>query len=180
MRGIALGEPLDLFYPGKVAMMVSGSWLPGAAYAPNFAPALDYGVAPLPAQDPTKYPGGYVNGNGFAVPKGGKCVDCAITFWSFLESQAPIVKITLQNANIPTPIALQNDPTLNAVPHFGAFIKIANDPSSWSDPTIRDWAGIADGLDLAWDTIKSGAQTPQKALDAIVDQFQPGIDANGP
>lgn len=173
-------EDEDLFYTGKLAMMVSGSWLPGAAYAPNFAPKLNYGVAPLPALDPAQYPGGYVNGNGFAVPKGSKCLDCAITFWSFLVSQAPIVKIAVENANIPTPVALQNDPTLNAIPHFGSFIQIANNPASWSDPTIRDWAGIADGLDLAWDQIKSGAQTPQQALDAIVNQFQPGIDAKGP
>lgn len=173
-------EDEDLFYTGKIAMMVSGSWLTGAAYAPNFAPKLDYGAAPFPAIDPAQYSGGYVNGNGFAVPKGSKCLDCAVTFWAYLESKGPMVKIAIQNASVPTPVALQNDPTLNAIPNFGTFIKIANSPVAWSDPTIRDWAGISDALDSAWDTIKSGGQSPKQALDAIVNQFQPGIDANGP
>ena len=57
---------------------------------------------------------------------------------------------------------------------------MANSPVAFTDPTIRDWTGISDALDLAWDQMKSGAQTPKQALDAIVAQFQPDIDAKGP
>ncbi len=45
-------EDEDLFYTGKVAMGIFGEWLPGAAYAPNFAPNLKYETAPFPAIDP--------------------------------------------------------------------------------------------------------------------------------
>ena len=63
-------EDEDLFYTGKVAMGLFGEWVPGAAYAPNFAPNLNYETAPFPALSPDEYGAGFVNGNAFFIPTG--------------------------------------------------------------------------------------------------------------
>ena len=67
-----------------------------------------------------------------------------------------------------------------AIPHFKTFLDIANHPKTWTDPLISVWQQYRDGLASALDSVLSGQNTSQKALDELVASVQPKLDANGP
>ena len=173
-------EDEDLFYTGKVAMGLFGEWLPGEAYAPNFAPDLKYETAPFPSDIPDEYGSGFVNGNAFFVPKGSKDPVAAAKFGMYLMTDDPSRKMALQNASVPQLKSLTTDPALTGVPHFGVFLDIANHARTWTNPMISQWAELHDGLDSALDSVITGGASSQQALDDLAAQIQAEIDANGP
>jgi multiple sugar transport system substrate-binding protein len=173
-------EDEDLFYTGKVAMGMFGEWLPGAAYAPNFAPTLKYETAPFPAVDPASYGSGFVNGNAFFIPKGSKEPLAATKFGLYLMTDDPSRAMAIQNASVPQLTSLIADPTLTAVPHFSTFLKIAGHPKTWTNPMISVWAELHDGMDGALDSVLTGGVDPKKALDDVVTKVQADLDKNGP
>ena len=173
-------EDEDLFYTGKVAMGLFGEWVPGAAYAPNFAPNLHYETAPFPALSPDEYGANFVNGNAFFVPKGSKDPAAATKFGMYLMTDAPSRAMAMQNASVPELKSLVTDPTLTAIPHFGTFLKIANNANSWTNPMISQWAQFGDGLNSALDSVLTGGVSAQKALDDLTQSIQADLDKNGP
>ena len=173
-------EDEDLFYTGKVAMGLFGEWLPGAAYAPNFAPNLKYETAPFPTISTDLYGAGYINGNAFFIPTGSKDPAASATFGMYLMTGDPSRTMAIQNASVPQLKSLVTDPRLTSVPHFGTFLDIANHPQTWTDPLISVWAEYRDGLETALDSVFSGDKTSQQALDELVNAVQPDLDANGP
>lgn len=173
-------EDEDLFYTGKVAMGLFGEWVPGAAYAPNFAPNLHYETAPFPALSPDEYGANFVNGNAFFVPKGSKDPAAATKFGMYLMTDAPSRAMAIQNASVPELKSLVTDPTLTAIPHFGTFLKIANNANSWTNPMISQWAQFGDGLNSALDSVLTGGVSAQKALDDLTQSIQADLDKNGP
>jgi multiple sugar transport system substrate-binding protein len=173
-------EDEDLFYTGKVAIGLFGEWLPGSAYAPNFAPDLKYETAPFPSDIATEYGAGFVNGNAFFIPKGSKDPVAAAKFGMFLMTDDPSRKMAIQNASVPQLKSLTSDPALTGVPHFGTFLQIANHAQTWTNPMISQWAELHDGLDSALDSVLTGGASAQTALDDLAAAIQKEIDANGP
>jgi multiple sugar transport system substrate-binding protein len=173
-------EDEDLFYTGKVAMGLFGEWLPGAGYAPNFAPNLKYETAGFPATSPDLYGAGFINGNAFFIPKGSKDPIAAAKFGMYLMTDDPSRTMALQNASVPQLKSLVTDAQLTAIPHFSAFLDIANHPKTWTDPLISVWQQYRDGMESALDSVLSGQKTSQQALDELVNSVQPDLDANGP
>jgi multiple sugar transport system substrate-binding protein len=173
-------EDEDLFYTGKVAMGLFGEWVPGAAYAPNFAPSLKYETAPFPALDASVYGAGFVNGNAFFIPKGSKDPAAAAKFGMYLMTDDPSRTMAIQNASVPQLKSLVADPKLTSVPHFATFLTIANTPATWTNPMISQWSELKDGLDTALDSVLTGGADPKKALDDLAATIQGEIDANGP
>jgi multiple sugar transport system substrate-binding protein len=173
-------EDEDLFYTGKVAMGLFGEWVPGAAYAPNFAPDLKYETAPFPAVDPANYGAGFVNGNAFFIPKGSKDPVAATKFGMYLMTDDPSRVMAIQNASVPQLKSLVADPQLTGIPHFSTFLDIANFPTTWTNPMIGQWAELHDGMDTALDSVLTGGVDPAKALGDLAAQIQSEIDANGP
>ncbi len=173
-------EDEDLFYTGKVAMGLFGEWLPGAAYAPHFAPNLNYETAAFPSNDATMYGAGYVNGNAFFIPKGSKNPAAAATFGMYLMTDAPSRTMAIQNASVPELKSLVSDPQLTSVAHFGTFLKIANNPNTWTNPMISQWSELHDGMASALDSVLTGGVPAQTALDALATKIQGEINSNGP
>jgi multiple sugar transport system substrate-binding protein len=173
-------EDEDLFYTGKVAMGLFGEWLPGAAYAPNFAPNLKYETAPFPTDIADMYGAGFVNGNAFFVPKGSKDPESAAKFGMYLMTADPSRKMALQNASVPQLKSLTTDPALTGVAHFKTFLDIANFPKTWTNPMISQWSELHDGLDTALDSVLSGSATADKALGDLAATIQAEIDKDGP
>ena len=173
-------EDEDLFYTGKVAMGLFGEWLPGSAYAPNFAPTLKYETAPFPSDVAGEYGAGFVNGNAFFIPKGSKDPAAAAAFGMYLMTDAPSRKMAIQNASVPQLKSLTTDPTLTAVPHFATFLDIANFPKTWTNPMISQWSEFHDGMDTALDSVLTGGVPAQKALDDLASKIQADLDKNGP
>jgi multiple sugar transport system substrate-binding protein len=173
-------EDEDLFYTGKVAMGLFGEWVPGAAYAPNFAPNLHYETAPFPAIDPATYGAGFVNGNAFFIPTGSKDAADAAKFGMYLMTDDPSRIMAVQNASVPELKSLVSDPQLTSVPHFGTFLQIANHAKTWVNPMISQWAEFHDAMDSALDSVLTAGADPKKALDGVATQIQAEIDQNGP
>lgn len=173
-------EDEDLFYTGKVAMGLFGEWVPGAAYAPNFAPNLKYETAPFPAISSDLYGAGFVNGNAFFIPKGSKDAAAAAKFGMYLMTDDPSRAMAIQNASVPQLKSLITDAQLSAVPHFKTFLDIANNPKTWSNPMISQWSELHDGMDTALDSVLTGGVPAQKALDDLAAQIQGEIDSAGP
>jgi multiple sugar transport system substrate-binding protein len=173
-------EDEDLFYTGKVAMGLFGEWVPGAAYAPNFAPNLKYETAPFPALSADTYGAGFVNGNAFFIPSGVKNSAEAARFGMYLMTDDPSRAMAIQNASVPQLKTLVQDPTLAGVAHFKTFLDIANHPKTWTNPMISQWSQLKDGLDTALDGVLTGGASAQKVLDDLAAQIQADIDANGP
>lgn len=173
-------EDEDLFYTGKVAMGLFGEWLPGAAYAPNFAPDLKYETAPFPALDPATYGAGFVNGNAFLIPKGSKNPQAAAKFGMYLMTDDPSRTMAVQNASVPQLKSLVNDPQLTGIAHFGTFLDIANHPATWTNPMIQQWAELKDGMDTALDSVLTEGADPQTVLSHVATTIQAEIDKNGP
>ncbi len=173
-------EDEDLFYTGKVAMGLFGEWVPGAAYAPNFAPNLKYETAPFPTDIPDMYGAGFVNGNAFFIPKGSTDPESAAKFGMYLMTADPSRKMAIQNASVPQLKSLTTDPTLTAVPHFKTFLDVANFPKTWTNPMISQWSELHDGLDSALDSVLTGSATSEKALGDLATQIQGEIDTTGP
>jgi maltose-binding protein MalE len=88
--------------------------------------------------------------------------------------------MALQNASVPQLKSLVTDAQLTAIPHFKAFLDIANHPKTWTDPLISVWQQFRDGLESALDSVLSGEKTSQQALDELVNSVQKDLDANGP
>jgi multiple sugar transport system substrate-binding protein len=173
-------EDEDLFYKGRVAMGIFGEWLPGAAYAPNFAPDLKYETAPIPAIDPASYGAGFVNGNAFFIPKGSKNPVAAAKFGLYLMTDDPSRVMAIQNASVPQLKTLVTDPALTKVAHFSTFLDIANHAKTWTNPMISQWAELKDGMDAALDSVLTGGVDPKKALDDLAADIQAKIDKDGP
>lgn len=173
-------EDEDLLYTGKVAMGVFGEWVPGSAYAPNFAPNLHYETAPIPAASSDMYGAGFVNGNAFFIPKGSKDPAAATKFGMYLMTADPSRAMAIQNASVPQLKSLVSDPALTGVPHFGTFLSIANNPNTWTNPMISQWSQLKDGLASALDSVLTGGVPAQKALDDLAATIQADIDKNGP
>ena len=173
-------EDEDLFYTGKVAMYLGGEWVPGAAYAPNFAPDLKYDSAAFPASDPSVTGAGFINGNAFFIPKGSKDPEAATKFGMYLMTPDPSRKMAIQNASVPQLKSLTTDPQLTAVPHFQSFLEIANHPKTWTNPMIAQWGLLKDGLSEAWDSVMTGGVPAQQALGDLTTRLQADLDANGP
>ncbi len=173
-------EDEDLFYTGKVAMGLFGEWVPGAAYAPNFAPNLKYETAPFPSDISGEYGAGFVNGNAFFIPKGSKDAVAAAKFGTYLMTDDPSRTMAVQNASVPQLKSLVSDSQLTGIPHFATFLQIANHPKTWVNPMISQWAEFHDAMDSALDSVLTAGADPRKALDDVASQIQGEIDQNGP
>jgi multiple sugar transport system substrate-binding protein len=173
-------EDEDLFYTGKVAMGLFGEWLPGSAYAPNFAPDLHYETAPFASDVAGEYGAGFVNGNAFFIPKGSKDPAAAARFGMYLMTDDPSRKMAIQNASVPQLKSLTTDPTLTAVPHFSTFLTIANHPRTWTNPMISQWSEFHDAMDTALDSVLTGGVASADALGGVAKQIQSELDAKGP
>jgi multiple sugar transport system substrate-binding protein len=173
-------EDEDLFYTGKVAMALLGEWVPGAAYAPHFAPTLQYETAPFPAVDASMYGAGFVNGNAFFIPKGSKDPLGALRFGLYLMTDEPSRHMALQNASVPQLKSLVTDPQLNAIPHFGTFLRIASHPRSWTTPMIKEWSELHDAMESALDAVLTAGADPATSLRDVAQRIQQELDATGP
>ncbi|MDR1218554.1 MAG: extracellular solute-binding protein [Treponema sp.] len=79
-------SPDHAFMQGRVAMTAIGNWFCEALR--QYAPDIEYAVAPLPVADPAIYGSCALAGNVFFVPKGAKNIVGAVLFANFCQSAA--------------------------------------------------------------------------------------------
>ena len=173
------GGDAGLMYTGQQAMAIYGEWETGKAYIPASAPNLQYDTAPIPALSADNYGAGFMNGNAFFIPTGSSNAEAAAKFGMYLMTDDPSRTMAVQNASVPQLTSLLSDPTLTSIPHFGAFLEIANHPKAWTTPMISDYGQLRDGLAGALDAVINGGADAQQALDDLASQVQADLDQSG-
>jgi multiple sugar transport system substrate-binding protein len=171
------GSDVGLLMTGQQAMGIYGEWDTGKAYIPTRAPDLKYNTAPIPTVDPAMYGASFMNGNAFLVSSSTKNAEAAVKFGMYLMTDDPSRTMALQNSSVPQLKTLLVDPALTSIPHFQAFLDIANHPKSWTTPMIAPYAELKDGLNSALDAVLTGGADPQQALNDLATSIQAKVDA---
>jgi multiple sugar transport system substrate-binding protein len=157
------------FYTGKVAFVITGNWV--FAIMKDVAPTLDYGVTYIPAPNgqKTSWSGGW----SIAILQGSKNVDAAYQFLRFVTGEEGQTLLVKEAASLPTLKSLGQRKDLFA-PEYEFFLNLL--PVSKSRPPIPVGALYWDKLKEAEEAVITNSQTPEKALQAVVETVQPQMD----
>lgn len=165
------------FFAGKVAMYIDGEWVPGPNFIPKFAPALNYGVAPIPvsANRSEYYGSATVGGTIVIMPSAGKNQPAAAKLLAWMESPQVVADIMYKMANLPSSKKAAQDSRFATIKNFQVFIDVmANAKSSGllSSPINQE---LNDEIAKAEESIWAESADPAKLLNDIQAQFEPKL-----
>ncbi len=157
------------FFTGKVAFVITGNWV--FATMKEVAPTLDYGVTYIPAPNgqKTSWSGGW----SIAILQGSKNIDAAYQFLRFVTGEEGQTMLVKEASSLPTLKSLLQRKDLFA-PEYEFFLNLL--PVSKSRPPIPVGALYWDKLKEAEEAVITNSQTPEKALQAVVEIVQPQMD----
>lgn len=167
--GFGQGQgPNNPFFVGKVAMMISGEWIP--SWIEKYAPTMEYGVAPIPydAAHPDRKGTTLIAVNQLAIPTEARHPKEAWTFLRWL--QRPDIQVRFAEAlnNVPSTKAALADPDLTTgslrKENFGKFCRIAQNPNARGFPVTPVSQLYQDELGRATEFILYGTKSPEQAL----------------
>jgi multiple sugar transport system substrate-binding protein len=182
-------QPIDEFTPsqafetGKLAMNFDGEWR--VAFIHNEHPNLDYGTAPMPADDahPELYGSGYINGTIIGIPRGVKHEDQAWALVKYLTTaDHPLAVLSNGLRNVPTTTSSLHSSEITPDAHFATFLKIFANPRSNTSPILASGQAYTNAVQnffTKWQTghggdLASGLKKLAKQLDAQVAQAKGG------
>lgn len=114
----------NAFFTGEVVFAIEGEWYP--TFIKEFAPDLNYGVAPLPTPDgdESAYTS-VMQGGMMYIPKSASEPEAAFKFMQWL-SGAPQVEICIAKGNLPATYSGLDDPALvEQSPGLAPFVELA-------------------------------------------------------
>jgi len=158
------------FYTGKVATMIDGEWQ--SVFIKKFAPALEWGVAPLPypAAKPELAGTTQVTTSTLFIPKNAKHPKEAWTFMKYLLDKKSMLAFTLALGNLPARTSMVDDPGYAELPNFTAWLtamKSANAKSLASGPVAAQYAA---DLGTAFDDLAQLRKSPADALAGVAEK----------
>ncbi|MDP1661353.1 MAG: ABC transporter substrate-binding protein [Phycisphaerales bacterium] len=175
--------PQNAFLAGKVAMEIQGPWL--ANMVEEFAPGLNYGVAPMPcAADiyDVANPVALVDTDVLCIPRGAKHPEAAMKFIAFTQRQDITERLALAHCKI-CPLVKVSDGFFKAHKNRGLAVHnaLADSARAFVVPKTRAWPEIKDDFDATvqrmWrleveaDTALKGVQSrAQGYIDRVVEQ----------
>ena len=161
----------DPFITGNLAMQVNGDWLVNTLerYAPDVHWGVTYIPVPKAGDKPTTWAGGW----SMVVPTGSKRVDAAVRFMTYICGVDGQRLYFVENGNAPTLLALLNEKGL-----FPANKEYFQEALGFtkSRPPLPVGALYWDALSTAQDMVVQNVQTPQQALQQVINQVQPQLD----
>ncbi|MBB6731293.1 ABC transporter substrate-binding protein [Cohnella sp. CBP 2801] len=161
------------FFSGKYAMTIDGEWLP--TFIKQFAPSLDYGIAPIPYSEdhPELKNAGNINTSVLYIPKGAKHPDASWEFIKWFTDKQQLVQFTAALGNLPTRASTLDDPSYDAVPGFKEFTDYAKSPNLKSFPSLPFFSEYSDALTKAVNDILRGKTTIDDGLAGVKKTIQP-------
>lgn len=152
------------FFAGKVAMSIEGEWLP--VFAKQFAPSLDWGVAPLPypADKPNLAGSTSLASSMFFIPKNAPHKDAAWEFLKFLESNQGMLDFTYALGNLPARTSLLADPKYNDIPQFSAWLQSLKSPNLKVFASLPYTAEYQKALGDEFQLVATLQETPEQAM----------------
>lgn len=141
--------PQNAFLSGKVAMEIQGPWL--ANMVVEFAPGLDYGVAPMPcaaAAYDERNPVALVDTDVLCIPHGAKHPEAAMKFIAFTQRQDITERLALAHCKI-CPLVKASASFMAAHKNRGLAVHnaLADSGRAFVVPKTRAWPEIKDDFD---------------------------------
>ncbi|HZW06127.1 MAG TPA: extracellular solute-binding protein, partial [Phycisphaerales bacterium] len=141
--------PQNAFLAGKVAMEMQGPWL--ANMVVEFAPELDYGVAPMPcaaAAYDGRAPVALVDTDVLCIPRGAKHPEAAMKFIAFTQRQDITERLALAHCKI-CPLVRVSEAFLREHKNRGLTVHnaLADSAGAFVVPKTRAWPEIKDDFD---------------------------------
>ena len=169
----SFSSPQNPFMAGKVAMVFQGVWMNN--YLRQFAPGLDYGVAPWPAVKPGLDNFTVADADVLAIPRGAKHPREAWEFLKFIHSINPDARrfeelrgielvCYLQQKNSPlrewSPFFERQHPH----PHIELFRRLAESPNAVHIPKIGIWQEYSREESQVFEAARLFTQPPERAM----------------
>lgn len=157
-----LASDLEMFYSGKLAMMLAPSWR--AFDIINSAPTIEFGIAPVP-QLPGNNPVNYAMYWGEAVPKSSPNQAEAWKFITFLSQPENMKEMFSNSSQIRAfgePYSRKDLATeLASNPYAGAYSKMAPNMKAWQ---MGEQGYTEESLRTAINDVVEGGADPETAL----------------
>lgn len=160
-------SPQNPFYQGKLAMVIDGEWQP--SFIEEFAPDLDWDVAPLPYPDgrPELANTTLVEAGSLFIPSNSQHPDEAWEFMKYLVSPEAMLEFTLALSNLPARSSLLSNKDYDKIPKFDLFLKLLESENASSIPSLPSLAQYNSDLSTADDAIVRLEKTPTQAYTAM-------------
>ncbi len=162
------------FFSGKVAMVFQGVWLNN--FARQYAPALEYGVAPWPTV--TGDPFALTEADMVVIPRGTKHPEASWEFVQYLASNNPLARTRaeLQGIEIVCYLQEKTSPLRDWSPFFtehhphpliAFFRELESSPGAVHAPASGVWQEYSRELATASERIRLLEATPERALGQV-------------
>jgi ABC-type glycerol-3-phosphate transport system substrate-binding protein len=168
------GSPQYPFFAGRTALVFQGVWFHD--YLRQYAPNLDYGVAPWPAAraDETA-PFTMIEGDMLVIPRGAKHAREAWRFLEFANSHNPSARSREELSGIELTCFLQqkNSPLAHWSPYFaehhphpyiGVFREVARSARAYHVPFMGVWQEYQREINNAFDRVRLLESSPETAM----------------
>ena len=167
------GSSQNPFMAGQVAMVIQGVWMNN--YIRQFAPGLDYGVAPWPSVVPGLDNFTCIDADVLVIPRGAKHPREAWEFAKFLNTTNPKARTRdelrgmellcyLQEKNSPlrewSPYFTEHHPH----PNIDLFRQLSASSNAIHIPKVGMWQNYGEELGQTFDNVRLLTQTPEEAL----------------
>lgn len=156
-------SPQAPFYQGKLAMVIDGEWQP--AFIQQFAPNLDWGVAPVPYPDgrPELANTTMLAPGTLFIPSNTQHPDEAWEFMKYLVSKDTMRTFSKALSNLPSRRSLLKDKAYSTIKNFDVFLNLMASKNAKSMPSEPTLAQYTSDLATADDQITRLAKTPAAA-----------------
>jgi multiple sugar transport system substrate-binding protein len=147
----------NAFHKGQVAMNIDGEWR--LAFLRDQAKDVQFGVAPMPVNDASRYGAGYVSGSVIGVSRTTKNAEAAWALVRYLTTDtSAIVKLSNGIRNLPTTTDALTSKDLVVDNEFKVFLDIFAHPGTSTTPPSAVGPAYQDELSKFLQEYQSGAQ----------------------
>jgi ABC-type glycerol-3-phosphate transport system substrate-binding protein len=169
----SFASPQNAFMAGKVAMVFQGVWMNN--YITQFAPGLEYGVAPFPVARPGVEEFTVAEADVLVIPRGAHHPREAWEFIKYVSTIDPRAQTReelrgmellcyLQQKNSPlrewSPFFEREHPH----PHIGLFRRLADSPNAIHTPKMAIWPEYGRELNAVFEAARLQTQPIEEAL----------------
>jgi len=165
-------SPQNPFLSGQIAMVLQGVWMYN--FIDKYAPHLEWGVAPFPAQEPDPYPMvTVVESDVLVIPKGARHPREAFAFIRYVNTQGPMEKLCLGQRKF-SPLATMSADFLerHPNPYIETFVRLARSPHARYVPRLAVWNEYRDEMQVAVDRVLALSEAPAEALADVQRRMQ--------
>ncbi len=173
----SFGSPQYPFFAGRTAIVLQGVWFNN--YMRQYAPNLDYGVAPWPAVHEDEHaPFSMIEGDMLVIPRGAKHARAAWEFLKFANSSNPAARSRAELSGIEITCFLQekNSPLAHWSPYFSqhhphpfieVFRELGRSPRAYHVPFMGVWQEYQREINTAFDKVRLLQQSPEVAMHLV-------------